>query len=102
MSAPDRRAEAIAGLRALADFIEANPELPVRPWGSPARVHFLDHEGTDGEKRAAVDRAARILGVEAEDMGQGQYVARREFGGGVDYQAVAIDREPAEDGTEEA
>jgi hypothetical protein len=84
------RAQFTAALRELADFIDANPDLPLPPtYSRSARVSpHLD--GTDEEERAEVDRIAGILGVSPQESGSGHYEAEREFGGRVWYRAVAI------------
>lgn len=81
------RAEFTAALRALADFLDANPSLPL-----PHRVNITVHpQGTDEEERDAVDLVARILDVQPETSRSGHYRVERDFGGGrVAYGAVAI------------
>lgn len=91
---PDRRAEFIAGLRALADFLAAHPDLPV-----PRCPELTVHTGLDGvggrlpdeQARAEVDRVAAVLGVPAAaaDCDDSHYSARRMFGP-VEYGAIAI------------
>ena len=94
---PDREAAA-RGLRALADFLESHPDLPV-PWqtDAPASVSGAD----DAAERAEVDRIAGILGVPAAANERGtHYDAERDFGGGVIYRATAITRAEMESYTE--
>lgn len=87
----DQRAEFVAGLRALATFIESHPDLPVPP---DADVSPYLGELGDAEKRAEVDRIAAVLGVEAtvSPYVAGHYKAQRRFGP-VAYSAVAITAE---------
>lgn len=85
-STDPKRAEFTAGLRALADFIDTHPEMPL-PRGADARV-FLN--GTDDEDRAEVDRVAGILGVQPERTLHGHYRAERDFGGRVTCAAIAV------------
>lgn len=77
-----------AGLRALTDYLEAHPDLPV-----PTRVAATPYLcGTDEEDRAEVDRVAGILGVVPGPPyeGSSHYEVSRHFGGRVCYQATAI------------
>lgn len=102
MSAPTpaERARMIAGLRELADLLEANPGLPLDAY--PELLVHASHAGAgddDGAQRALVDRAAAILGVTPSDE-HGHYgIEWRSAGEGperkfaphvVRYQLVAI------------
>ena len=79
----DDRQETVNALRALADRIEANPDLPA-PGCTLASVHMIS--GTDEEQRAEVDRIAAVLSVTTTVNQAGtHYVAERSFGGGVPY-----------------
>jgi hypothetical protein len=92
VSAPnitDQRAALVAGLRELADFIEAHPDLPVPETFTETRVEPHLH-GTDEEDRAEVDRIAAIIGAVPETTRGGHYQVSRKFGGGVTYRAIAI------------
>ena len=107
-----RRAEAVAGLRALADLIESRPDLPV-PHALSAQDTVLRARDTDAgewtdaplaQRLAEGERVARLLGLELGGH-DGHRVARLELGGGVQYSVVvqadpepveAIDDEPAE------
>jgi hypothetical protein len=74
------RATLVAGLRALADFIEANPALPVPSYMS-AGISIPAPGVNDEEKRAFVDTAAAALGATADYVvPSGHYVAARAFG----------------------
>jgi hypothetical protein len=86
------REEYIAGLRELADFLEAHPALPVERYPTPRRVHTGPDTGTtgDGVGRAIVDDAAAILGVTARATPGGHYEAARTFSGGISYGVVCI------------
>lgn len=95
---PDDRAALIAGLRGLADFLEANPAVPVPPaWTSAACISVLPpHDVDDDERRAFVDAFAAALGVEAADKdGSGHYKATRKFGP-IEYESFAISTEASE------
>jgi len=82
------RTDLIAGLHALADFLDANPALPVPALSADLLVHV---RGTDAEQRTEVDRVAGLLGVSVEDQTArgGHYTAARDFGP-VEYRCVAI------------
>jgi hypothetical protein len=82
------RAEFITGLRALADYLQDSPAVPVPPYGHDVRVCTF---GTDPACRAEVDRVAALIGADiADDTGRGgHYLAARAFGP-VRYQIVHI------------
>ncbi|GAA1565428.1 hypothetical protein GCM10009678_55590 [Actinomadura kijaniata] len=75
------RHRTIAGLRALADFLEANPNVPVNRHGVRYYVHS-DRDRPDACGRAFVDRVAALLDVPVRDDTDqgGHYVATRDFG----------------------
>jgi len=54
------RTQIINGLRDLADFLAAHPDVPVRPFGY-ALTTFPERRDADGQQRAEVDRVAAIL-----------------------------------------
>jgi len=85
------RAAWVAGLRDLADFLAAHPDLPVPPAHHTEGFVVFPDGGTDDECRAGVDQAAGILGVRAAERGSGHYRATRAFGP-VEYIAVMIPR----------
>jgi hypothetical protein len=91
------RAAWVAGLRELADFLAAHPDVPVPPaYHTQGICEFPDGD-SDAERRAGVDRAAAALGVRAAGSWGGHYKASARFGP-VEYAAVAIPRDaPAED-----
>ncbi|MFI6599126.1 hypothetical protein ACIBHX_22950 [Nonomuraea sp. NPDC050536] len=82
------RTALITGLRDLATFLEANPELPV-PHG--ATVHHFPRRADDTELCADVDQIAAQLGtaIDAEELPYGHYGTSIRFGP-VEYKAVAI------------
>jgi hypothetical protein len=83
---PESSADLVAGLRKLADFIEANPGLPVPRWVHV--THFPD--GADPEQHEEVDRVADILGRETSwNSERTQYTVSRSFGP-VTYKAVLV------------
>jgi hypothetical protein len=84
---PAARAEFIAGFRALAEFLEAHPGLPV-PRVSVGDGLTIYLSGSGAEERAEVDRVAGVLG--ADPGSHGFYQAARQFGGPVTYRIVAV------------
>lgn len=82
------RAAIISGFRALADYLESNPEVPAPTY--PA-VHIFPVADDWPQMCAEIDATAVRLGVNAHLTGGGHYVAARFFGP-VEYQAVAIPR----------
>lgn len=74
------RTEVTSGLRQLADYLDAHPDLPVALFGWDLLV------GADGDndaaKKAELDRIAAVLGVQINDKfaDTGHYSAVRSFG----------------------
>jgi len=87
------REHVIAGLHALAAFIEDNPGLPI-PDG--AYMNYSVIEDTDEQERAEVDRIAAMLGVTAGPNFGGKHYVTTAFFGPVLYRAVAISEEEME------
>ncbi len=85
---PTERAALIGGLRALADYLESNPEVPTPIYST---VHTFPPDGEWTVMRAEIDAIAAPLGVIAYRTAGGHYVAARSFGP-VEYRAVAIPR----------
>lgn len=83
---PRQRVRFAAGLRALADFIESNPDVPA-PWSADALVFPLG--GNDTEKQAEIDVIGEHIGAEPHFTQGGHYTVSRLFGP-VEYRAVAI------------
>ncbi|MGH3159301.1 MAG: hypothetical protein ACRDNF_22380 [Streptosporangiaceae bacterium] len=81
------RAAFIAGFRALAEFLDAHPGLPV-PRFSVYDGLTIYLSGSDAGKRAEVDRIAGFLQVTPDDYGF--YQACRQFCGSVTYRIVAV------------
>ena len=77
--------ETVAGLRALADFLEDHPELPVDGVVAHPVLALL----TDRDAGEEIDRIAFILG-ETPRMYGGSYTVSRDFGGGVIYRAFKV------------
>ncbi|MGW2519808.1 hypothetical protein ACWC09_22885 [Streptomyces sp. NPDC001617] len=80
------RAAFLAGLRELVDFLAANPAVVVP---RQASIAVLVDASDSAGRREGVASVAVPLGVPTEDLGQGYFNARREFGP-IAYVAVAI------------
>ena len=91
-SDPTERAELIGGLRALADYLESNPEVPAPGYST---VYTFPPDGDWPAMRAEIDAVAAWLGVIPRETPGGHYVAVRMFGP-IEYRAVAI---PPRDGS---
>src|ERR1700727_328634 len=85
-SDPTERSAFISGLRALADYLESNQEVPA-PSYSP--VYTFPADGDWPVMCAEIDAVAAPLGVTASRTPGGHYVAVRAFGP-IEYRAVAI------------
>lgn len=83
------RQQTIAGLRGLADFLVANPDVPVSEFGVQYTI-YID-EPTDETARAELNRLAALLeGKVQDDTTRGGHVhATRNFGS-VAYRVVYI------------
>jgi hypothetical protein len=95
---PEARAEVTAGLRALADYLDAHPGLPVPQFSICAGLTIYPG-GSEEDKRAEVDRVAGVLQVATFDFGL--YQAERRFSGPVAYRVVAVPEHAAASGTGE-
>ena len=83
------RTQTINGLRALADFLETNPAVPVHEYGRDYTVHARAE--TDEAARAEVDRIAALLGEDVEDeTGRGGHYTVSKTFGRITYTAVHI------------
>jgi hypothetical protein len=83
-----QRTALIGGLRALADYLESNPEVPA-PTYSDVLTFPPDRDWA--VMRAEIDSIAGLLGVAGRETGGGHYVATQSFGP-IEYRAVAIPR----------
>src|SRR4051812_35391914 len=83
------RHQTITGLRALADFLEANPALPVEEYGWAFTIYTRGLSDECG--RAEVVRIAAALGVTpVDDTGQGGHLVVAKTFGRITYKAVHI------------
>jgi hypothetical protein len=84
---PDERTALINGYRALADYLEANPDVPV---ANCADVYTFPPNGNCAAERTEIDRIAEMLGCQPrETANRRHYGVSRSFGP-VEYRAVAI------------
>ena len=85
---PAERRDLISGLRALADFLEGNTEIPA-PFSTDVLVFPPGVSDEDG--RAEIDRIAAMIGALVVDgtARNEHYVTSRRFGA-VEYRAVFI------------
>jgi hypothetical protein len=84
---PIERIALIEGIRAIADFLEANPDVPAPSYTD---VYTFPPNGECAEMRVEIDTIAGLLGTQAhETAGRQHYTAARSFGP-VAYRAVAI------------
>ncbi|GAA3645214.1 hypothetical protein GCM10022224_004740 [Nonomuraea antimicrobica] len=75
----------VAGLRALADFLEARPDIPTP---RSTVVHHFVPDAQDTEMRAEIDRLATLLGSHLD--GEDSHVTTSLRFGPIEYRAVAI------------
>jgi hypothetical protein len=82
------RTDMVAGLRALADFLEANPAVPIPRYG---HTFGVSTSGSDEQRLAQVKFASLVIGEQTTDNTQnhGHYWAQRRFGP-VSYRIVAV------------
>lgn len=86
-----RRVQWIADARALIDFIEANPELPLNTHsGIGVSYHPMPGDLDDADKKAAVDAVANMLGVAVTPPGPGSHYEVQKTFGSATYKAVAV------------
>jgi hypothetical protein len=86
------RTQTIAGLRALADFLEDNPNVPVREYGGEYTVFARAEEDT--AERTEIDRIAAALDETVTDDTErgGHYSVCKTFGR-ITYSAVHVPSE---------
>ncbi|WP_131740281.1 hypothetical protein [Actinomadura roseirufa] len=83
------RHQTIAGLRALADFLEANPAVPVEEYGHTYNVWI--NADTDDGGRSGIAALAAHLGEAFEDrIAHGGHCTTRKTFGRIRYSAVYI------------
>ncbi|PSK96044.1 hypothetical protein CLV63_113207 [Murinocardiopsis flavida] len=89
---PEERAALITGLRDLAAYLEAHPEVPVfgRVEMNVSIIGDYGVEVDDADKRAELERIAALADAPIQSR-NGQHTAKRGFGP-VTYRATAIDR----------
>jgi hypothetical protein len=84
---PSQRRALISGLRALAEFLESNPDVPAPEYTD---VLVFPPPAPDAEKRRQIDVIAAHIGSVAEAFSTyRRYRTSRRFGP-VEYRAVAV------------
>jgi hypothetical protein len=84
---PIERAALIKGFRALADYLEANPNVPAPSYTD---VYTFPPVGECAVMRAEIHAIAELLGSEPREEARRQhYTVTRSFGP-IEYRAVAI------------
>jgi hypothetical protein len=83
---PDDRHDFITGLRALADYLEARPGMPVSHYGATINVAAPDVE--DGG-RAEIYHLSGCLGAPVSETGDGTLATCKTFGS-LTYRAFAM------------
>jgi hypothetical protein len=78
----------VSGLRALADYLTAHPDLPVPRYAYAQGITVCADGDTDDARNSHVDGIARILGTEPARGGI-SYTAEVSFGP-VSYRAIAV------------
>jgi hypothetical protein len=98
----DERAEAIAGLRALADWLEANPDLPINTTSATMQVFPRGQTyGDEAGEIAALRTIGALIGAELKQNGPHVDVVRA-FAGGIRYEAVVCNVQLADHALETA
>jgi hypothetical protein len=91
------RADLIDGLHALADWLEANPDVPVASH-SLFELSYFTHSESDADNEAVVMQVADLIGATPEwNHSDTQFIATRAFGPVVSYRAISIKRRDQEE-----
>jgi hypothetical protein len=87
---PHDRAAIVTGLRHLADFLDAHPDIPV---SATAPLYHFTRNGNDADQRAEIEQIATRLGTPIkDDTDYGHCTTAISFGP-IEYRAVAITTE---------
>jgi hypothetical protein len=94
----DHRAETIAGLRELADWLEANPDVPVAKDSAELSIYawqaLLDraYTGSDDEQAKVLHRVGALIGADVVEGQHGGPHGRviKKFLGGVKYELLHV------------
>jgi hypothetical protein len=84
---PSERAALIDGFRALADYLEANQDVPV---ASCADMYTFPPNGNCAAERAEIDAIAEMLGSQPRETARGRHYGVSRSFGPVEYRAVTI------------
>ncbi|MCG5215450.1 hypothetical protein [Streptosporangium sp. KLBMP 9127] len=85
----ERRTAFISGLRELAAFMEANPEVPAP--ADPTIITYFPSQKTDSGFRAEIDRIATLCGttIDPRLLPLGHYTTVQRFGP-IHFEATAV------------
>jgi hypothetical protein len=86
-ASPPQRQALITGLRALADFLESNPDVPAPEYTD---VLVFPPPAPDTEKRREIDVIASRIGSVGETFSTHRHYQTSPRFGPVEYRAVAI------------
>jgi hypothetical protein len=84
---PIQRRKLIPGLRALADFLESDPEIPAPPY---TEVLVFPSRSSDIEDQREIDAIASRIGSGTETTRPHRHYLTSRVFGAVKYRAVAI------------
>lgn len=87
----ERRAQTVAGLRELADWLEQHPDAPLAPYGQYEISHYVFGDDDTSGYAAVADHAA-ALGLDHRP-GEDSTEAVQTFAGGVRYAIRYLGRE---------
>ena len=76
----DKRAEAVAALRAMADQLESHPWMPVPFYGSVQASAHYQHGSTEAQRFAALRALAKRMGVDVVEHHSRARAATLPFG----------------------
>jgi hypothetical protein len=84
---PAERSALIDGFRALADYLESNPDVPSPVY---ATVYTFPPDSSCPRMRIEIDTVAELLGSQAHVTADGQHYTATRLFGPVEYRVVAI------------
>jgi hypothetical protein len=86
----EKRAERIAAIRELADWLAANPDMPMPSYKLDVQVHLQNgYDGTETENLNRVRKLAASLGIETNERADDRTIMRVTFGRYADYEVFA-------------
>lgn len=88
----DKRTEQIAAARQMLDWLEANPDVPLTPWGSDLSVSHPILAATDEDGMAQIQAIAVHIGEDVTTYALDYPAATKSFGA-VEYRAYYVPRD---------